>query len=379
MEVLNKKTNDDRNSIIIRTSIIGIIANVLLAVMKVIVGFFTKSIAIVLDGVNNITDAFSSIITIVGAKLVQKEPDKQHPFGYGRIEYLSATIIAILVMYAGITSLVESIKKIIKPETPSYDLVTLFLIIIAVLVKFFMGRYVKSVGVKVDSNSLKNSGDDAKLDSIISFSTLVAAIIFVLKKISIEPYIACIISVIIIKSSLEMLKETLSRILGERADVDLIKNIKKDILKHNEVKGVYDLILNDYGPTSYNGSIHIGVYDTMTADNIDKLIRKISDEIYHKYNCALSGISVYAINTKDDEAIKIREDIKKLVFETEYVLEMHGFYLDKSEKIIRFDVVISFDAENKNLVVESIYDKINNKYPDYKIHITVDRDFSSSV
>ena len=171
---------ESREKTIIRTSVIGIVTNVLLAGFKATVGIISHSIAIVLDAVNNISDAGSSLITIVGTKLAGKEPDKQHPFGYGRIEYLSAMVIAVLILYAGITSFVESAKQIAASETPDYSPVSLIVVAVAVAVKIILGRYVKSVGLKVNSDSLVNSGEDATLDSIISASTLVAAGIFLI-------------------------------------------------------------------------------------------------------------------------------------------------------------------------------------------------------
>ena len=171
-------TTGDREKTIIRTSIIGIAANVFLAAFKAAVGLMSNSIAIVLDAVNNLSDAGSSLITIVGTKLAGREPDKKHPFGYGRIEYLSAMIISVIVLYAGTTSFVESVRQILHPETPAYNTVSLLIVAVAVVVKILLGRYEKSVGERVNSDSLVNSGEDATLDSIISASTLVAAGIF---------------------------------------------------------------------------------------------------------------------------------------------------------------------------------------------------------
>lgn len=215
----------NRDKIIIRTSIIGILANVLLASFKAVIGVLTNSIAVTLDAVNNLSDAASSVITIVGTKLAGREPDRKHPFGYGRIEYLSAMIISIIVLYAGITSFTESVKKIIHPETPDYSTISLIIIAVAVVVKIVLGRYVKGVGEKVNSDSLVNSGEDATLDSIISASTLAAAAVYLLAGIRLEAWLGAIISVVIIKSGIEMLRDTLSEILGERADADLAKAI----------------------------------------------------------------------------------------------------------------------------------------------------------
>ena len=167
-----------RGNIIVRTSIIGILANVFLAGFKAGVGILSNSIAIILDAVNNLSDALSSVITIVGTKLAGREADKKHPFGYGRIEYLSSLVIAMIVLYAGITSLTESVEKIIHPETPDYSVAALIIVAVAVFVKIGLGLFVKTTGEKVNSDSLINSGKDALLDSVISVSTLAAAGIF---------------------------------------------------------------------------------------------------------------------------------------------------------------------------------------------------------
>ena len=168
----------NRNAEIVKTSFIGIAVNVLLAGFKFTIGLIANSIAITLDAVNNLSDALSSVITIIGAKLASKRPDKQHPFGHGRAEYLSAAIIAVIVLYAGVTAMVESVKKIISPETPDYSTVTLVIVAVAVAVKFLLGGYFIRRGKKIASDSLIMSGKDARLDSLVSLATLVAALIF---------------------------------------------------------------------------------------------------------------------------------------------------------------------------------------------------------
>ena len=367
-----------RDKIIVRTSITGIAANVLLAAFKAVVGAISGSIAIVLDAVNNISDAASSLITIIGTKLASREPDKKHPFGYGRVEYLSAMIISVIVLYAGITSLVESVKKIIEPETPDYSAVTLIIVAAAVLVKIFLGRYVKKTGERVNSDSLINSGKDAVLDSVISASTLVAAVIFLLTGLSLEAWLGAVISVIIIKSGIEMLRETLSEILGERADISLAKEIKKTVLSFPEVSGAYDLVLHNYGPDNYNGSIHIEVPDTLSAAELDELIRAVTTKVYLEQNVILTAIGVYSLNTKDEKAVGMRNEISSLVLSKEHVLQMHGFYVNEEKKTIRFDVIVSFDAKDRRAVYDEICSEVAALYPDYSLEIVLDTDFSES-
>ena len=366
----------NRDKIIIRTSIIGILANVFLAGFKAVIGIMSNSIAIVMDAVNNISDAASSVITIAGTKLAGKQADKKHPFGYGRIEYMSALVISMLVLYAGITALVESVKKIIKPDIPDYSAVALVIVAVAVVVKFVLGRYVKHTGETVNSDSLINSGEDAKLDSVISLSTLLAAAIYIFFNISVEAYLGAIIAIIIIKSGVEMLRDTLSKILGERADAQLARDIKETILSYPEIKGAYDLVLHNYGPDSFNGSVHVEVPDILTADTLDRLTRKIILDVYHKHNVLLTGIGIYSYNTQDAEIVAIREKVFKIASENPYVLQTHGFYVDKTQKTIRFDVIVSFDAADRNIVYNEIKEKVQAEYPDYSLEITLDTDFS---
>ncbi len=367
-----------RGKTIVRTSIIGILANIFLAAFKAAVGALTHSIAIVLDAVNNLSDAASSLITIIGTKLAGKEPDRKHPFGHGRIEYLSAMLISVIVLYAGITSLVESVKKIVHPETPEYTVPALIIVAVGVLVKIVLGSYVKGVGKKVNSDSLVNSGEDASLDSIISASTLVAAVLYMWKGWSLEAWLGGIISLIIVKSGVEMLRETLSRILGERADAELARSIKETVLSYPNVSGAYDLILNNYGPDTYNGSIHIEVPDTLTASEIDEMIREMTVDVLRKHHVLLTAVGVYSLNTGNDEAAQMMKRVKEAVMAHEYVLQIHGFYVNMEKKTMRFDVIVSFDAPDRRAVYREILNEIQAMYPDYTLAIVLDTDFSES-
>lgn len=376
MKNVNGDSAASREKTIVRTSVIGIIANVFLAAFKAVIGLMSSSIAIIMDAVNNISDAGSSLITIIGTKLAGREPDKKHPFGYGRVEYLSAMVISVIVLYAGVTSLVESVKKIINPDVPDYSTVSLIIVGAAVVVKIVLGRYVKSVGKKVNSASLVNSGEDATLDSVISASTLVAAAIFLIFDISLEAWLGAIISLVIIKSGFEMIKETVSQILGERNDADLAKSIKETVTGFPDVQGAYDLVLNNYGPDTWNGSIHIEVSDTYSADRLDQLIRSIQVKVYEEHHVILTAIGVYSVNTKDAEIIEAYKKVKDLVLSHEYVRQIHGFYMDKEKKTLRFDIVVSFDAEDRRAVYGKVIEAVGKEYPGYELQVAMDTDFS---
>ena len=372
----NSKNELSRDKKIIRTSVIGILANVLLAGFKAIMGILSNSIAITLDAVNNISDAASSIITIIGTKLAGKSPDKKHPFGYGRIEYLSAMIIAVIVLYAGITSFVESIKKIITPETPDYTPVVLIIVAVAVLVKIVLGRYVKSVGDKINSESLINSGKDATLDSIISASTLAAAAVYLIWGISLEAWLGAIISIVIIKSGIEMLISALSQILGESADAQLAREIKKTVCSFSEVLGAYDLVLHDYGPDRFNGSIHIEIPDSCSVTRVDGLIREISAAVYEKHGIVLTAVSIYAINSKDSELANLRKGIAEILTDFPDILGMHALSLQKENNTVRVDLVVSLGAKDRAGVFNQALKCIEKQFPQYTICAVMDTDFA---
>ncbi|MBR2661748.1 MAG: cation transporter [Clostridia bacterium] len=375
---MKENNEQSREKTIVRTSIIGIIANVFLAAFKAVIGLLSNSIAIVLDAVNNISDAGSSLITIVGTKLAARKPDKKHPFGYGRIEYLSTMVISVIVLYAGITSFVESVKQIIHPETPDYSAVSLIIVAVAVVVKILLGRYVKATGGKVNSDSLINSGKDAILDSVISASTLVAAGIFLMFHISLEAWLGAVISIVIIKSGVEMLRDTISQILGEPNDPDLVNRIKQTVKQFPEVQGAYDLVLHNYGPDNWNGSIHVEVPDTYTADQLDRLIRNIQSEVFKEHRVILTAIGVYSVNTKDEENIRIREKVREIALSHEHVRQIHGFYLDQDEKTMRFDVVISFIAGDRREVYTEVVADVQQVFPDYQLQVAMDMDFAET-
>lgn len=366
----------DRNTIIVRTSIIGIAANVLLAAFKAAVGLLSHSIAIVLDAVNNISDAASSVITIIGTKLAGKAPDKKHPFGHGRIEYLSAMLISGIVLYAGISSLISSVKKIIHPEKPEYTAVSLVIVVAAVAVKIVLGLYVKKTGIKVNSDSLVNSGKDALLDSVISASTLVAAVIFMITGVSLEAWLGAVISAVIIKSGIEMLRETISRILGEKIDIGTANDIKKTVCSFSGVSGAYDLVLNNYGPDTVIGSIHIEVPDTMNANDLDELLREIMIEVYRKHNVILTAIGVYSINTTDEHIAEMRRTVTEKAMSYEHVLQIHGFYVNEEKKTMRFDVVVSLEAKDRDSILKSVTEGIKELYPDFTLQVAMDIDFA---
>ncbi len=367
----------DRDKVIVRTSVIGILANILLASFKAVIALAANSIAVLLDAVNNLSDALSSIITIVGTKLASKLPDKKHPLGYGRIEYLSAMIVSGIVLYAGITSCVESIKKIIHPEEADYSTVSLIIIAVAVLVKIVLGQYVKGQGKKVNSGSLIASGADALFDAILSASVLASAIIFITTGLSLEAYVGVVISGFIVKAGVEMMIDTLNEILGVRADKDLTNRIKKILSSDEHVRGAYDLVMYNYGPDRNYASVHIELPDNLTVREVDKLTRKLEADVYRETGVVVAAVGLYSYNTKNDEALKIQNAVRKIVLAHEWAIQMHGFYVDLETKEMTFDVVISFEVNAKESLA-ILQEELHNAFPEYNIVVSPDIDVSTT-
>lgn len=361
-----------RQDRIVKTSIIGIVVNLILVAFKATIGILVNSIAITLDAVNNLTDALSSIITIIGTKLAGKAPDKKHPYGYGRIEYFASVIIAAIVLWAGVTAFMESWPKIFNPDVTSYTTVSLVIIAVAVVVKFALGKYVKGVGEEIYSQALVASGSDAYFDAILSFSTLVAAIVSIVWHISLEGILGVIISLVIIKASIDMIRETVDSMLGERVDAELAKKLKATILEFPQVYGVYDLFIHNYGPEKIQGSVHIKVDDSLTAVDIQKLTRLISTRIYEEYSIAMTAIGVYA---KYDSHKEIQDDLAEITSKYPGILETHGFIVYKDDNLITFDMIVDFEYDREE-IKQNVLNEIKSRHPEYNYIIIDDYDIT---
>ena len=370
-------TSSERETAIVRTSAIGIAANVALAVFKAVVGILSNSIAVTLDAVNNLSDAISSIITIVGTKLSNKKADREHPFGHGRIEYITTTIIAAIIMYAGISSFIKSIQDIMDPVTPDYSPLSLVIIAVAVLVKIILGHYVRSVGNRVNSDTLIASGSDALFDATLSTSVLTAALIFIFTKISLEAYVGVIISVFIIKASIELLQGSIKEIIGMRPDAALSTLIYDIVKEDPDAEGVYDLIIHNYGPDRFVGSFHTEVLDTTSAIEIDTMTRRLSTEIYKQTSgkIIIAAIGIYARNTTDNRIVKMRTEVTEMALAHEGVLQVHGFIADIENQFMAFDAVIEFGYDGKQIVHDIIHE-VEAAYPDMNVSVLLDRDTS---
>ena len=374
-ETLLRPARVNRSKEIIRTSVIGIVANVLLASFKAVVGLLAHSVAVVLDAVNNLSDALSSVITIIGTKLSVRPADSKHPFGYGRVEYFTAIIIAVIVLTTGVTSLVESIKKIINPTEPDYTTVTLIVIIAAIVTKLLLGLFVRRQGKKLDSDALVASGSDALFDAVITLATLISAGVMLIWNISLDGYLGALISLVIITAGIEMLASPINQLLGAQAPPDLIHQIKSEISELEGVQGVFDIILHGYGPNLSIGSLHISVPDTMTAHQIHGLTRKISEMMLAHHGIIMT-VGVYANATGNNKLAQLQKDVIQTLARQEHILQVHGFYYDESSGAMSVDVVPDRSITDDEAFIRLLKEQLSAAVPDTAVSIVVDHNYS---
>jgi len=372
-EIPKKETPRDKQ--IIQAGIVGIITNVILAAFKAVIGLAAHSIAIILDALNNLSDALSSIITIVGMKLATKPADKNHPMGYGRIEYMSSFIVAGIVTFAGGTSLIESIKKIITPVETHYSALTFIIVAVAIVVKIILGLYTSKVGNRINSGSLKASGADAMFDAIVSFSTIVGATITVIWGLSIDGWIGSIIAIVMIKAGIDMASDTLNNAIGERPNPELTQKIKDSIKTIDHVYGAYDLIINSYGPENKIGSVDIEVSDQLTPMQIYRSTLLVKDKMLKEFGIFMA-VGIYIKNSTPGPELDFETKVKDLINEDSRVISVHGFYVDFARKVATMDVVKSFKITDNLQFKEDIDTKLKKMYPDYAFNVWIDTDFS---
>ncbi len=365
----------DRGKKIVRVSVIGIVVNLVLVAFKALVGFLSGSVAVIMDAVNNSTDALSSVITIVGTRLAGKDPDKKHPYGHGQIEYVTSVTVAVVILVAGVMALIESVKKIVDPVAATYNAVTLAIIAVSVVGKLLLGRYVKGEGRKLNSEALVGSGTDAMMDALVSLSTLAAAIVSMIWHINPEGWLGAVIALIMLKSGVELLMTSLGEIIGARVDSELSQKLKAFICRYPGVLGAYDLTLHRYGPEKLIGSVHVELPDDMTAREIHNLTRHISEDVFSDFGIVLT-VGIYASNTSEGVFSEMKETLRTLIVQYPEILQMHGFYVDTERGLVTFDLIIDFNCDHKERIRDELVTKMSGLYPEYAFAVVLDSDIS---
>ncbi len=363
--------NRTREGTIIRTGLIGIGANVLLSAAKAVFGAMANSVAMMMDALNNLSDALSSAVTIVGTRLAGKAPDREHPMGHGRIEYLAALIVAVIVTSAGLSALIESVKKIFSPPDTRYTAVSLAVIALSAAVKTALGLYTQRRGRETESDALRASGTDALFDALISLTALAGAAVNLIWDINLEGILGTLISLFILRTGAVMTAGTLDDILGRRIGADRTAGIREEILSFDGVLGVYDLYLDAYGPGKMAGSVHIEVDEEMKASQIDVLCRAVSARILEKYG-ALITCGIYCVNVRDERAVALQREIREAVMSVPGVVQMHGFRLDEENREVTFDLVRDFSVRDTEGLIRELEEMLKKRHPEYRYRIVPD-------
>ena len=371
------KNNKVRSAYGNLAGIVGIITNLLLFAIKGSVGIMVSSIAVLADAFNNLSDAASSIITIVGFKMANKPADKEHPFGHGRIEYLSALVVSFMVMLVGLQFVKTSFNKIIHPEAVTFEIIPFILLLISIGFKVWLASFNKILGNKINSSALRATATDALGDVFTSTTVVISYILAKFTTLPLDGYIGIVVALAIIYSGFTLIKETISPLLGESPDPELVEAINKMVLSYDNITGVHDLIIHNYGPGRIMASIHAEIpanIDIMTIHNIiDTAEREISKEL----NIYLV-IHMDPICVDTEEIVSTKEFINDVLKKYPMVKSYHDLRLvgDSEHKNIIFDVVVDSKEFNSKLNSETlgglIEKDIKDKHPNYNCIITVD-------
>lgn len=341
------------------SGIVGLFINLFLSILKLAIGLMASSIAVTADAFNNLSDAASSIITIVGFKLSNAPPDKKHPYGHGRIEYLTALMIALMVMLVGFQFVKSSVDRIINPQPIVFKWISFILLVISISLKVWLSAFNRKLGNKISSAALKATATDALGDV---FTTSVVALSLVLSLITdypIDGYIGVIVSLLILYSGFSLVKETISPLIGEAPDEELIKSINKGVLSYDYILGVHDLIVHNYGPGRIMATIDAEIPADIDVVTIHNVIDQAERELSEKYDIHLV-IHMDPIGFETKEVTRIRNIIKHKIKENETIKSMHDLNIIEcdSNRIVIFHLVIDSNNINKEFSEDVIKDEL---------------------
>jgi len=375
----NVKDNAVRNSYGILGGIIGIIINVILFIIKLSVGLLVSSIAIMADAFNNLSDAASSLITILGFKLSNKPADREHPFGHGRIEYLSALIVAFMVMLVGLQFIKSSFERIVNPSPVTFELVPFILLFVSIFLKIWLSKFNKFVGEMINSTALKASSVDALGDVFTSTCVSISFLAAKFTTFPIDGYIGMVVAMFIVYSGFTLIKDTISPLLGEAPDPELVTSIKEMVLSYDKILGTHDLIIHNYGPGKCMASIHAEIPSDISVVVIHEVIDKAEREISSALNIYLV-MHIDPICVIEGEVKEAYEEILSLIQEYEFIESIHDFRVvgEGEVKNLVFDLVVTASKKltiTDTELVNKISESIKKHHPYYNCIITVDKNF----
>ncbi len=361
-------------------SMIGIITNIFLSFSKITIGILFNSIAITADGVNNLSDIGSSVITLVGFKISGKPADKEHPFGHARLEYIAGFIVGIIILLLSFELIKASVDKIINPKTTVYSIIMIFVLIFSITVKLWLSHFNNNIANRIMSTTLKAAAMDSKNDVIATTAILISVLIYKITDFEVDGYMGILIALFILKSGISILKEIMNPILGELPDENFIRTIENKILSYNGILNIHDLVVHNYGPSKYFVTVHVEVDAKENILKSHDIIDNIERDFAKDLNINLV-IHLDPIVTDDNAATKLKIMTEKIIYKIDKSLSIHDFRIVNGKTHINliFDVVLPVDYSlNSDEVVNKIKSSVKEENDMYFAVITIDRNYISS-
>lgn len=371
---LFRQDPDTRDGIITTTSGIGIVANLFIALAKIIIGLLASSIAIISEGANNAADVLSSVMTLIGAKLAKKHPDEKHPFGYGRIEYISGLVIAVVILVTGIEMLMSSVKLVFHPGQISVSYIALGTVAFSAVIKFFLGNYTIKMGKKAGSGALEAVGADCRADSFASIITIISAILFIAFDWNVDAYAGVITSLLIIKAGYDALMGTLGDIIGRPGDEELAAKLYKEIRKTDGILAAVDMMLHNYGPDAWSGSVNVEIDHKKTVGEIYQFLHELQLRLMHEYNVVMV-FGVYAVDHDGEYIKELRKNIGAFAKTKENVKSFHAVYIDEKTDDIYCDFIVDYKLRDWEKIRSEFVEYMSEKYPNKNVILTIETEF----
>lgn len=360
------------------SGVVGIIVNLIIAIVEFIIGIMVNSLAITADAFHNITDVASSIITIIGFKISSKPADEEHPFGHGRVEYISAMLVSFVIFLIGYEFIKSSIHRIMHPSAVKFNFVSLVIILIAIPFKIWLSKFNKGLGKRINSDTLRASGIDALNDVYILSGACLSLILSRFTTIPVDGYIGAFVALAIMYSGFSIAKDTLNPLLGETPDPEMVKELRNSIISYEYISGVHDLVIHNYGPGRCMASAHAEVPCDISIVKIHEIIDRAEKEISKKMGLELI-IHMDPLNTNDEDVKRTRKQILEVLKSFKEVKSLHDFRVvgDGEYKNILFDVVVSNELEkdSEEKLAEKINRTVKERYASYNTIVTIDRDY----
>lgn len=371
------KDNEVRTKYGVVSGSVGIFLNIVLFAVKYLAGILSGSVAIRADALNNLSDAGSSIITLIGFRMASAKPDEDHPFGHGRVEYLSALAVSMIIIFMGFEIGKTSIEKIISPDTSEITAITVGILVFSILVKFYMFSYNKRFGEKIDSAAMKATAIDSLSDVASTSVVLLSMIIMKLFSVDIDGWCGVLVAIFILKAGIETAKDTLTDLLGKPPSPELIKEIEDIVGSHKEIIGMHDLVIHDYGPGRMMISLHGEIPANGDILTLHDVIDNLEKELAAKLNCNVV-IHLDPVDTENPQLQELKEEMEGILYEIEPDITMHDFRMvsGPTHTNIIFDIVIPYNCKiSDSDIKKTIYKAVHERHDNFFCVIHIDRPY----